>query len=314
MSSSTSTAPPTPSGECVVCGKETSARCSKCAQGGESWMYFCSQEHQKLIWSIHKRICGGPFQWPALTPKEAAEMLQLSAFPIPGPNGFRTWLDSMENGAIESMVDKTGEPMTFDVKSFFATSLGHLQNDDKAHTPPGQDQLVRHRGSAFLTKRVINIIHDKPLCSDFQMLVASDPYGFLASSQLRQLDHGWNHSDASWYRGLQGRSLNLVGIIMAIKRTTDPVVVQRWTMYLAHTINVILDYARTIIQEDDRDQAKVVIEVYLPRMLEDCGVKLAIEGASSDKWSELGRGGKLLATDLVISGGDEVRVTAVDQN
>jgi len=192
-------------------------------------------------------------------------------------------------------------------------ALGHLQDNDKAHSSQGQDHLVRYRASAFLTKRAINIIRDKPLCSDFRRLVASDPYGFLAYSQILQIDHGWNHSDASWYGGLQGRSLNLVGILMAIKGTTDAVVIQRWTMYLAHTINVIVEYARAVIQEDNQDQANIVVEVYLPALLKDGGVHLAVEGASSDKWGELGRGGKLLVTDLVVRGGDEVRFTADDQ-
>jgi len=49
-------------------------------------------------------------------------MLQLGTFPIPGPNGSRTWLDQMEKRAIRSLVDEEGEPMTFDVKSFFAVS------------------------------------------------------------------------------------------------------------------------------------------------------------------------------------------------
>jgi len=49
MDSSTSPNPPSPLGECVVCGKESSTRCSKCSQGGVDWMYFCSREHQKLV-------------------------------------------------------------------------------------------------------------------------------------------------------------------------------------------------------------------------------------------------------------------------
>ena len=49
MSSSNSTAPPSALGECVVCGKESTTCCSSCAKGGVDWMYFCSQEHQKLV-------------------------------------------------------------------------------------------------------------------------------------------------------------------------------------------------------------------------------------------------------------------------
>ncbi|GAA5848841.1 hypothetical protein JCM5353_004058 [Sporobolomyces roseus] len=77
-----STTPPTPvdSGECVVCGQVTTTRCSSCASHGTRWMYFCSKDHQKLIWFAHKRICGvnsNPFKWPLLTKEERLEVLKL---------------------------------------------------------------------------------------------------------------------------------------------------------------------------------------------------------------------------------------------
>ena len=37
------------SGECVICGKETSMVCPPCHKAGLKWMYFCSKEHQKLV-------------------------------------------------------------------------------------------------------------------------------------------------------------------------------------------------------------------------------------------------------------------------
>jgi len=52
MSTSTSSATLQGLGECVVCGKETSTRCSKCNSAGLDWMFFCGQEHQKLVSSI----------------------------------------------------------------------------------------------------------------------------------------------------------------------------------------------------------------------------------------------------------------------
>jgi len=56
-------------------------------------------------------------------------MLQLATFPIPGPAGSRTWLDSMETGAAESMVDEKGEPMTFDVKSAFVVGQSVVSSE-----------------------------------------------------------------------------------------------------------------------------------------------------------------------------------------
>jgi len=52
MSTSSSTACPSASGECVVCGKESSTRCSSCAKGGVDWMFFCSIDHQKLVRTV----------------------------------------------------------------------------------------------------------------------------------------------------------------------------------------------------------------------------------------------------------------------
>jgi len=56
MSTSGSTAPPSALGECVVCGKETSTRCSSCAKGGVDWMFFCSREHQRLVSELPRPV------------------------------------------------------------------------------------------------------------------------------------------------------------------------------------------------------------------------------------------------------------------
>ncbi|GAA5964532.1 hypothetical protein JCM3765_005224 [Sporobolomyces pararoseus] len=71
-----STSSKSDSGECVVCGKESVTRCSACAKNGTPWMYFCGREHQKLIWTTHKRVCGvnsNPFRWPRMTKAEWSE-------------------------------------------------------------------------------------------------------------------------------------------------------------------------------------------------------------------------------------------------
>ncbi|GAA5918412.1 hypothetical protein JCM6882_008332 [Rhodosporidiobolus microsporus] len=63
---------------CAVCFKPASLRCSSCSQAGVN-LVFCSQEHQKLVWSAHKRVCGSksnscfPFIHPPLTQFEADE-------------------------------------------------------------------------------------------------------------------------------------------------------------------------------------------------------------------------------------------------
>ncbi|GAA6039900.1 hypothetical protein JCM8097_006790 [Rhodosporidiobolus ruineniae] len=66
----------TTSGSCCVCGKETTTRCQACGKAGIS-LFFCSSEHQKLVWFAHKQVCGpgkaNPFVWPDLSQTEANE-------------------------------------------------------------------------------------------------------------------------------------------------------------------------------------------------------------------------------------------------
>ncbi|GAA5954865.1 hypothetical protein JCM3765_007797 [Sporobolomyces pararoseus] len=65
--------PLTSPGNCVVCGKSTWLRCSDCAKYGIGYMYFCGIEHKKLVYSVHRRVCGiraNPFQWPGLSLEE----------------------------------------------------------------------------------------------------------------------------------------------------------------------------------------------------------------------------------------------------
>ncbi|GAA5975848.1 hypothetical protein JCM5350_000756 [Sporobolomyces pararoseus] len=64
---------PSTSGNCVVCGKETKTRCSPCLKHGNGGIWYCSEAHQKLTWSLHKRVCGprsSPFRFPLLSERE----------------------------------------------------------------------------------------------------------------------------------------------------------------------------------------------------------------------------------------------------
>ncbi|GAA5853837.1 hypothetical protein JCM8547_007468 [Rhodosporidiobolus lusitaniae] len=57
---------------CYVCGVITTQRCWAC-QGAGFDLFFCSREHQKLVWFAHKRVCGEnakPFRFPLLSPDD----------------------------------------------------------------------------------------------------------------------------------------------------------------------------------------------------------------------------------------------------
>ncbi|GAA6041417.1 hypothetical protein JCM8097_005240 [Rhodosporidiobolus ruineniae] len=63
-----------PQGQCCVCCAATTMRCGPCAKAGFD-LFFCSQAHQKLIWTAHKLMCGmgseeKPFRLSPLTKDE----------------------------------------------------------------------------------------------------------------------------------------------------------------------------------------------------------------------------------------------------
>ncbi|GAA5887846.1 hypothetical protein JCM6882_000774 [Rhodosporidiobolus microsporus] len=64
----------TPPQECWVCGKATTTRCGPCGAAGVD-IFFCSRDHQKRVWPMHKLVCGpgkaSPFVWPHLSQKES---------------------------------------------------------------------------------------------------------------------------------------------------------------------------------------------------------------------------------------------------
>ncbi|GAA5975852.1 hypothetical protein JCM5350_000757 [Sporobolomyces pararoseus] len=68
-------------GKCIVCGKESWQRCSKCSSAGLDWMTFCSVECQRVVWYMHKGVCGprsNPFMFPKLELEEIEESMRLS--------------------------------------------------------------------------------------------------------------------------------------------------------------------------------------------------------------------------------------------
>ncbi|GAA5885799.1 hypothetical protein JCM6882_007566 [Rhodosporidiobolus microsporus] len=71
---------------CCVCGTTTINRCSSCAKFGFD-LFFCSREHQKVIWPVRKLCCGeraSPFRWPDLSKQEIEFLYAIKDFPLEG--------------------------------------------------------------------------------------------------------------------------------------------------------------------------------------------------------------------------------------
>ncbi|GAA5887834.1 hypothetical protein JCM6882_000770 [Rhodosporidiobolus microsporus] len=71
---------------CWICGTPTSTRCQACGTAGID-IFFCSKEHQKLVWAVHKLVCGpgkaSPFLWPLLSQEEADDIFANLDYPFP---------------------------------------------------------------------------------------------------------------------------------------------------------------------------------------------------------------------------------------
>ncbi|GAA5885675.1 hypothetical protein JCM6882_007522 [Rhodosporidiobolus microsporus] len=104
---------------CCVCGEKTKQRCGACEQHGFD-LFFCSREHQKLIWPVHKRVCGKPsFRHPSLTFSEAAYMRRHAheAVPLSQEGGqkksFLEWSDHVrkrEKADVWKMLEVLSDP------------------------------------------------------------------------------------------------------------------------------------------------------------------------------------------------------------
>ncbi|GAA6033065.1 hypothetical protein JCM8097_000128 [Rhodosporidiobolus ruineniae] len=116
--------PPT-SGACCVCGQETTRRCSACGKAGLS-LYFCSSEHQKLVWFAYKQVCGPtakPFAFPPLSKEEVQEAKTGMHIPFLVSGGGTT---THSDGLIDSCISIN--PLWF-LKFSLATLLDSLQVD-----------------------------------------------------------------------------------------------------------------------------------------------------------------------------------------
>ncbi|PRQ72412.1 hypothetical protein AAT19DRAFT_16336 [Rhodotorula toruloides] len=65
-------------GDCLVCGNRTSKRCKSCSEQAGINLFFCSPEHQKLVWLGHRSFCGlkaFPVIFPLLSKDEACDII-----------------------------------------------------------------------------------------------------------------------------------------------------------------------------------------------------------------------------------------------
>ncbi|GAA5975768.1 hypothetical protein JCM5350_000725 [Sporobolomyces pararoseus] len=136
-----------PLGECVVCGKESSTRCGQCSAHGTKYMFFCGPEHQRLVWFLHRKVCGprsNPFTVPPLTEAEEEEFYELSRKRVTcasDPVGH-SWQDTYEKEYDIPTPEGRDEMFKSHMEVF------HMVTD--ISLPTAQAELIQFRAKAFL--------------------------------------------------------------------------------------------------------------------------------------------------------------------
>ncbi|BGO96446.1 putative dentin sialophosphoprotein [Rhodotorula toruloides ATCC 204091] len=209
MSSQPATAP------CEVCGAATTTRCSSCAKVGID-LFFCSPEHQKLVWRGHKVVCGsggsaGEISIPKLTDEEMAILQAQSAIPIMSDRGvtpgIKRDLEDLSGRPFEYLLQHlqgpTGSTAELPQKpmyvamvraAHYATSIASVK---KLSTPPlpcftlamQQMQVYMHLANADALPAVLSAEpwHDL-LCHKLMILASLDTYHETNFSKWRAIE------------------------------------------------------------------------------------------------------------------------------
>ncbi|BGP21066.1 hypothetical protein JCM10213_007584 [Rhodosporidiobolus nylandii] len=184
-------------GECAVCGTRTDQRCSGCK--GDSPLFFCSREHQKLLWRTHKVLCGRDpdyFFLPPLNEAELADFRLAKEHPYSeGKNFLETHQEELaalfpDWEAVEALVTRTdGLGMRHSLADALVLSArehlnSYYQSFGEPLTPSAINspwQMLAGECRFYLARFM-----DRELSSGLDLFTALNPYfrAFLYSNTL----------------------------------------------------------------------------------------------------------------------------------
>ncbi|GAA5853642.1 hypothetical protein JCM9279_005086 [Rhodotorula babjevae] len=183
---------------CLICGTPTKNRCSSCAKAGID-LFFCSRDHQKLVWKVHRIDCGPGKAHPVVVPPlEEAEVpkvmaactrrlpvkeISISALHIPGSVGVKSGPDGM--ASVISSLYEYDNPSTrrkFEAAKIapFVGPLGALAISRA--WPDASDWIV------FLRRLVCQLFDGRPGAQAHQCL----PVSYIANYFENSLSGGYS--------------------------------------------------------------------------------------------------------------------------
>ncbi|GAA5848401.1 hypothetical protein JCM5353_004849 [Sporobolomyces roseus] len=194
MSSNT---PSSASGECIVCGKKPcETRCSACLANGVDYIFFCSTEHQRLAWPLHKRVCGirsSPFRCPALSDEEVEEYKTLLNKPFfISAEVVGTWGELVREKRIPPGISRLGLPDEIVLEVYFKE-----QQESKTKpllTPHDLREVLATRVSAWNARQ-----GTEPLkIMEERVLIAKHPFDWIAQVQSSRITSTGNFTQPPW--------------------------------------------------------------------------------------------------------------------
>ncbi|GAA6014010.1 hypothetical protein JCM10207_000205 [Rhodosporidiobolus poonsookiae] len=188
--------PSTETHRCCVCANETEIRCAACSAVGTD-LFFCSKEHQKLVWKVHKRFCRQAiFEHPLLEPEEAEHAKRIAVIRaiaplLPG--------QPLESSAATAFIGSVIDTVT-------STSAHPVAQRLSGPTRQGAAQVIR----AFL-------LNDPSRAPDHPLLT---PFAFLAHIEQRIIDRLADPAvhRRSWYPVFMHRLAVVLAVFAAPQR------------------------------------------------------------------------------------------------
>ncbi|GAA5965837.1 hypothetical protein JCM3765_001200 [Sporobolomyces pararoseus] len=245
-------------GECVVCGTQTSKLCSSYLKAGTP-MYFCSVDHQKLVYFAHKRICGrhgNPFLWPWFTHEEIDRFKYLASKPLlPSGSGLIPFTEFNPGPSIEP---------------FAADYVDFLEEDDAYAGDPRDNTLLSYfRAVAFHLESEYRNISGPGSATQQLKLGREQPFNlfavFVRRLPISLFKHETLEEYSSWSSRLQHLLLIMLALSMQEQGQSDP----RLAELVAFAYNRVLKFCQEVIFGTHPSEALLLINSLLDGKLEE---------------------------------------------
>ncbi|BGP18443.1 hypothetical protein JCM10213_003176 [Rhodosporidiobolus nylandii] len=233
------------SGECCVCGKVTQDRCGACAEADFD-LFFCSREHQKLIWPAHKLVCGPlavPFRWPDLSQAEMQDALLHKDAVV----RLNESADGRGELSLRSMLKSSNIGSFLTVEAFIAW-LGHNDKNDLGRSA-SQSCLLYVRQWTYH-----RVMRDAAPPSPAALATLS-PFNLCASISFNMKME--LHPSAPWWSSLHHRILAFAAVNYVSLRRGDG----SYGLLLLATAKRVLDCLKTEVAAHDPEVAAHAIGV-----------------------------------------------------